>query len=144
MTAPRSTATTAPRPQALSCDAYMADGLELHSEAVPPKCLEPEDNEGGGGDRTAEHYAKRGESLIPAPGGGQLLLHKIQLVHYLSEVIAGLGGLPEGKAVGVEVIGHVTLTSTCLVNIALRPAPGASSQRIYSRAGEGATSPAPD
>jgi hypothetical protein len=52
-----------------------------------------------------------------------LLLHKIQLVDNLSEVIAGLGGLPEGKAVGVEVIGHVTLTSTCLVNIALRPAP---------------------
>jgi hypothetical protein len=67
-----------------------------------------------------------------------------QLVHDLSEVIAGLGGLPEGKAVGVEVIGHVTYTSTCLVNIALRPAPGASSQRIYSRAGEGAAPPAPD
>jgi hypothetical protein len=111
---------------------------------VPPKCLEPEDDEGGGGDRTAEHYAKRSESLIPVPGGGQLLLHKIQLVHDLSEVIAGLGGLPEGKAVGVEVIGHVTYTSTCLVNIALRPAPGASSQRIYSRAGEGAAPPAPD
>ena len=88
----------------------MANGLELHSEAVPPKCLEPEDDEGGGGDRTAEHYAKRSESLIPVPGGGQLLLHKIQLVHDLSEVIAGLGGLPEGKAVGVEVIGHVTYT----------------------------------
>ena len=67
-----------------------------------------------------------------------MLLHKIQLVHDLSEAIAGLGGLPEGKAVGVEVIGHVTYTSTCLVNITLRPAPGASSQRIYSRAGEGA------
>jgi hypothetical protein len=26
----------------------MANGLELHSEAVPPKCLEPEDDEGGG------------------------------------------------------------------------------------------------
>lgn len=51
-----------------------------------------------------------------------MLLHKIQLVHDLSEVIAGLGGLPEGKAVGVEVIGHVTYTSTCLVNIALGPA----------------------
>ena len=52
-----------------------------------------------------------------------MLLHKIQLDHDLSEVIAGLGGLPEGTAVGVEVIGHVTLTSTCLVNIALRPPP---------------------
>ena len=51
-----------------------------------------------------------------------MLLHKIQLDHDLSEVIAGLS-LPEGKAVGVEVIGHVTLTSTSLVNIALRPAP---------------------
>jgi hypothetical protein len=68
-----------------------------------------------------------------------LLLHKIQLVDNLSEVIAGLGGLPEGKAVGVEVIGHVTLTSTCLVNIALRP--GAAVQAasgLIRRAGEGA------
>jgi hypothetical protein len=32
-------------------------------------------------------------------------LYEIQLVHNLSEVVAGLGGLPEGEALGIEV-GH--------------------------------------
>jgi hypothetical protein len=34
---------------------------------------------------------------------GQLHFQKIQLVHDLREIIAGLGGLAEGEAVGIEV-----------------------------------------
>jgi hypothetical protein len=56
----------------------------------------------------------------------------------------GNGAIPSRSRSSPGAVGHVTYTSTCLVNIALRPAPGASSQRIYSRAGEGAAFPAPD
>ena len=33
-----------------------------------------------------------------------MALHELQLVHDLSEVVAGLGGLTEGKALGIEVM----------------------------------------
>ena len=45
--------------------------------------------------------------LIPARGEpGQLHPQKLQLVHDLCEVVAGLGGLAEGETFGIEV-GHV-------------------------------------
>ena len=80
-------------------------------EAMPPERLEPKKDEPGGHDCRAENYAERGERLIPpCRKSGQLRLHEIQLVHDLSEVIAGLGGLAEGEAVGIE-IGHAAMLS---------------------------------
>ena len=80
-------------------------------EAMPPERLEPKKDEPGGDDCRAENYAERGERLIPlCRKSGQLRLHEIQLVHDLSEVIAGLGGLAEGRAVGIE-IGHAAMLS---------------------------------
>ena len=64
-----------------------------------------------------EHYLQGDKRLIPARREpGQLLLHEIQLVHNLGEVIAGLGGLAEGEAFGVEVIGHAPSTNPGVVN----------------------------
>ena len=40
----------------------------------------------------------------------------IQLVHDLREVIAGLGGLAEGEAFGIEVIGHAPITNLSVAN----------------------------
>jgi hypothetical protein len=80
-------------------------------EAMPPERLEPKKDEPGGDDCRAENYAERGERLIPpCRKWGQLRLHEIRLVHDLSEVIAGLGGLAEGRAVGIE-IGHAAMLS---------------------------------
>jgi len=80
-------------------------------EAMPPERLEPKKDKPGGDDCRAENYAERGERLIPpCRKSGQLRLHEIQLVHDLSEVIAGLGGLAEGRAVGIE-IGHAAMLS---------------------------------
>jgi hypothetical protein len=78
-------------------------------EAMPPERLEPKNDKPGGDDYRAENYAERGERLIPpCRRSGQLSLHEIQLVHDLSEVIAG--GLAEGEAVGIE-IGHAAMLS---------------------------------
>jgi len=61
-----------------------------------------------------KHYLQGDKRLIPARREpGQLLLHEIQLVHNLGEVIAGLGGLAEGEAFGIEV-GHAALNSRTL------------------------------
>jgi len=48
--------------------------------------------------------------IPPCQKSGQMRLHEIQRVHDLSEVIAGLGGLAEGEAVGIE-IGHAAMLS---------------------------------
>ena len=81
---------------------------------MPPEHLQPKDDERGAEGCRPEHYAKRGKRLIPARREpGQLLLHEIQLVHNLGEVIAGLGGLAEGEAFGIEV-GHAALNSRTL------------------------------
>jgi hypothetical protein len=80
-------------------------------EAMPPERLGPKNDKPGGDDCRAENYAERGERLIqPCRKSGQMRLHEIQLVHDLSEVVAGLGGLAEGEAVGIE-IGHATMLS---------------------------------
>ena len=75
---------------------------------MSPEDLDPADDERGAEDCRLEHYAKRGERLILARRQpGQLALHELQRVHDLSEVIAGLGGLAESEALGIEV-GHVS------------------------------------
>ena len=52
--------------------------------------------------------------MIPARReASQQLLNEIELVHDLGEVVAGLGGLAEGEAFGVEV-GHTALTGSRL------------------------------
>ena len=80
-------------------------------EAMPPKRLESKNDKPGGDDCRAENHAERGERLIPTcRKSGQMRLHEIQLVHDLSEVIAGLGGLAEGEAVGID-IGHAAMLS---------------------------------
>jgi hypothetical protein len=38
-------------------------------EAMPPERLDPADHDRGAEDRRLEHYAKRGERLIPAGAG---------------------------------------------------------------------------
>ena len=74
---------------------------------MPPKDFEPADNERGAEDCRPEHYAKRGKRLIPARReASQLRLSELQLVHDLSEVVAGLGSLTKGEAVGID-LGHV-------------------------------------
>ena len=45
-----------------------------------------------------------------------MLLHEIELVHDLGEVVAGLGGLAEGEAFGIEVIGHAPIANSDVVN----------------------------
>jgi len=57
--APRSTLTTAPRPQVLSSESYIADGAQFSLEAMPPESFGPKNNEPSGQDRTAEHYPQR-------------------------------------------------------------------------------------
>src|SRR6516225_622587 len=90
---------------------------------MPPKDLQPKNNKRGGQDRTAKHYPKGSEGLIPARREpGQLLLDEIQLVHDLGEVIASLGGLAEGEALGVEV-GHTALTGSGLASTFLPSGP---------------------
>jgi hypothetical protein len=84
---------------------------------MPPEQLDPADHEGGGQDSRPEHYAKRGKRLIPArQEASQQLLNELQLVHDLSEVVAGLSGLAEGEALGVEVIGDGPITNPDVVN----------------------------
>jgi len=68
---------------------------------------------------TAEpKFVFRGDkSLIPARREpGHQFLHEIELVDHLGEVVAGLGGLPKGEALGVEVIGHVRIINRGVVN----------------------------
>ena len=66
--------------------------------------LEPQNDERGADDSRSEHYFRRDKRLIPAHREpGQLRLHKIRLVHDLREIIAGLDGLTESEAVGIEV-----------------------------------------
>jgi hypothetical protein len=51
------------------------------SEGMPPERLQPKNNKRGGQDRTAKHYPKGSEGLIPARRQPrQLRLHEIQLV----------------------------------------------------------------
>ena len=80
-------------------------------EAMPPERPEPKKDKPGGDDCRTQNYAERSERLIPpCQKSGQMRLHEIQRVHDLSEVIAGLGGLAEGEAVGIE-IGHAAMLS---------------------------------
>lgn len=80
-------------------------------EAIPPERLGPKNDKPGGDDCRGENYAERGERLIQScRKSGQMRPHQIQLVHDLSEVIAGLGCLAEGEAVGIE-IGHAAMLS---------------------------------
>ena len=66
---------------------------------MPPEHLQPKDDERGAEGCRPEHYAKRGKRLIPARReASQQLLNKVQLVHDLSEVVAGLGSLPKGES----------------------------------------------
>jgi len=44
------------------------------------------------------------------------LLDEIQLVHHLGEVVAGLGRLTEGEALGIKVTGHVRIINRGVVN----------------------------
>ena len=97
----------APRPYVLTSDAYMTDGLEPRSQAMPPKDFQPKNDETGAEDCRPEHCAQGHKRLIPPRREpGDQLLDEVQLVHDLGEVVAGLGGLAEGEALGVE-IGHV-------------------------------------
>ena len=65
---------------------------------MSPKCLDPADHERGAQDCRPEHYAKRCKRLIAARReASQQLLNEVQLVHDLSEVVAGLGTLAEGE-----------------------------------------------
>jgi hypothetical protein len=69
---------------------------------MPPERFQPKNDERGADDCRPEHYLQGDKRLISARWQpGQLLLYKIQLVHDLREVIAGLGGLPEGEALGI-------------------------------------------
>ena len=98
----------APRPYVLTSDAYMTDGLEPRSQAMPPKGFQPKDDDGGAEDCRAEDYAQGHERLISmGRKPGDQLLDELQFVHDLREVVAGLGGLAEGEALGFEVVvGH--------------------------------------
>jgi len=80
----------------------MAGGLELHSKAVSPERLDPPDHERGAENCRSQHYAKWGKRVIPARWKRcQPRLHELQLVHDLREIIAGLGSLAKGEALGV-------------------------------------------
>ena len=69
---------------------------------MPPEHFQPKDDERGAEDCRSEDDAKLDERLIPARWKRcQLPFHKIQLVHDLSEVVAGLGSLAEGEALGI-------------------------------------------
>ena len=68
---------------------------------MPPECFQPKDDERGGDDCRPEHYLQWDKRLIPAGREpGQLVLHELQLVHDLRDVVAGLRGLTEAKASG--------------------------------------------
>jgi len=72
------------------------------SQVVPPKDFQPKNDDRRAEDRRPEHYAKRCKCLIPSRGqAGDQLLNKIQLVHHLGEVIAGLGRLSKGELFGI-------------------------------------------
>ena len=74
---------------------------------MPPEHFQPKNNERGAHDRRPEHYFQWHKCLIPARREpGDQFLHELQLVHHLGEIIAGLGSLSEGEALGIE-IGHV-------------------------------------
>jgi hypothetical protein len=71
---------------------------------MPPERFQPKNDEHGAEDCRPEHYLQGDKRLIPTRREpGQLHFQKIQLVHDLREIIAGLGGLAEGEAVGIEV-----------------------------------------
>jgi len=71
---------------------------------MTPEQLDPADYQCSAKDRRPEHYAKRGKRLIPARReASDQFLNEVQLVHHLGEVVAGLGGLAEGEALGIEV-----------------------------------------
>jgi len=57
---------TAPRPQLLSSDAYMTDGLELRSTAVTPEHFQPKDDDRGAHDCRPEYCPQGDKRLIPA------------------------------------------------------------------------------
>ena len=69
---------------------------------MPPEHFQPKDDERGTQDRRAEHSAQGDKRLIPARRKlGDQFLDKIQLVHHLGEVIAGLGRLSKGELFGI-------------------------------------------
>jgi hypothetical protein len=85
----------------------MIDGFELRSKAMTPEHFQPKNDERGAENGRAEHCAEGDKRLIPARrDAGDQFLDKIQLVHHLGEIIAGLSRLAEGEALGIE-IGHV-------------------------------------
>jgi hypothetical protein len=43
-------------------------------------------------------------------------LQRIQLFHDPSKVVTGLGGLPKGEVLGVEIIGHAPITNPDVFN----------------------------
>ena len=77
----------------------------------------PKNDERRADDGRPEHYLQGNKGLIPAGREpGQLRLHELQLHHDLREVITGFGGLPEGEAFGIEVIGHAPITNLSVAN----------------------------
>jgi hypothetical protein len=59
----------------------------------------------------------RDKRLIPTcREPGDQLLNELQLVHHLREVVAGLGGLAKGEALGIEVIRHALIINRAVVN----------------------------
>jgi len=92
----------APRPYVLTSDAYMTDGLEPRSQAMPPKDFQPKNDDGGAEDCRAEDYAQGHERLISmGRKPGDQLLDELQFVHDLREVVAGLGSFAKCEALGV-------------------------------------------
>ena len=73
---------------------------------MPPEHFQPKDDERGAEGCRPEHYVKRGKRLIPARReASQQLLNKVQLVHDLSEVVAGLGTSRSVKRSGSSSLG---------------------------------------
>jgi hypothetical protein len=95
-----------PQPSATSSigGVASAEALPLGSlgKGRPFLVLYPADNECSADDCRPEHCAQGTKRLTPARWEvGELALHEIQLVHNLSEVVARLGSLTKGEALGV-------------------------------------------
>ena len=96
---------------------------------MPREGLEPQNDDRGCGNRRDEHYAKRGERLIPARREpGQLLFDEFEFLHELRIGFPRLIGLTKDEAIGIEVV-HVDFhglaqdqTSPLLINARLRAA----------------------
>jgi hypothetical protein len=70
--------------------------------------VQPKNDQRGAENGRPEHCPQGNKRLIPPRWKpGDQLLDEIQLDYHLGEVLAGLGGLPKGEALGIEVIGHV-------------------------------------